>query len=162
MKIPKSAGQHPAKEGTELKFGGGSPENPENPNPIPENGEPLVNENSNQQDPSEYVSDPNRIPPPEKSDAVADEVVLLRSELVRLKRENTDMKAKLAEVQKQKANYSDVSRKFRIFLNLVQGFSQQGVFNQAELAKKPGSEHNIMRHIAGLAEVANKATEGRF
>lgn len=70
--------------------------------------------------------------------------------------------AKLAEVRNQKSNYSDVSRKFRLFQSILQGFAARGAFDQSELAKKKGSEFSLMRHAAGLAEVAQDATTNRF
>lgn len=139
--------------------GEGGPDNPPNPNPSP--SEPLVNEN---QSGEEYVSNPDIKPPEEQSreEILRTELLQLEQQLGVIRQKNIELTTKLSQMQNQKANYSDVSRKFRIFLNLLQGFATRGVFDQSELAKKPGSEHNIMRHIAGLTEVAQKATENRF
>lgn len=141
------------------------PENPPNPNPTPD--ESLVNETGVGEaggGGEEYVADPNREPAPEGSREAELEatIVQLEQQLGATRQKNVELQAKIAEKDKQKANYSDVSRKFRIFLSIIQGMTARGMFDQSELAKKPGSEHNIMRHAAGLAEVANKATENRF
>lgn len=134
------------------------PDNPPNPNPEPEG---LVNENE------EYVTDVNREPDfetdPETIEAKqAALIAKLESDNGNLRIKINELTAKVTAAEKRKENFSEVSRKFRIFLNLAQGFASRGVFDQSELAKKPGSEHNLFRHIAGLTEVAQKATENRF
>lgn len=153
MKEPKAKTEPPAK----LNFG--VVDNPPNPNP-----DPLVNENREHQSEEEYVTDPDRVPVEEMTDAAQLQalVVKLEDQVGQMQIKNNELRAKLSSMEKTKSNYSDVSRKFRIFLNLVQGFAARGMFDQSELVKKPGTEHNIMKHAAGLAEVANKATENRF
>jgi molecular chaperone GrpE (heat shock protein) len=156
MKEPKAKTNPPA-----INFGKSeeTPENPPNPNPEPEG---LVNENEEKGTDEEYVSDVNRQPEDDTPESQAALVARLEQEIGNLRIKLNEKTAKITAMEKTKSNYSDVSRKFRIFLNLLQGFAARGSFDQTALAAKPGSEHNIMRHIAGLTEVAQKATENRF
>lgn len=152
MKEPKSKTSPPT-----LSFA--KPE-PENQSDVQTETDTLVNENPSE----EYVSDPNQPPPPELTamEELQALVAKLEQDNGNLRIKNNELSGKVAAAEKTKSNYSDVSRKFRIFLNILQGFAARGAFDQSELMKKPGSEHNIMRHAVGLTEVAQKATENRF
>lgn len=127
--------------------------------------ESLVNER--QDEPYETNPEEQREPDPipelaSEHDQLLRQISILEQDLSFANKNLAEQKAKLDEVKKQKSNYSDVSRKFRIFLEIVNGMAARGTFDQAELGKRPGSELGLMRHAAGLAEVAQKATENRF
>lgn len=63
------------------------------------------------------------------------------------------------EYDAKRAGFTVSTRRFRIFLVVVQGFVTRGLLDSAELAKKPGSEKNLLKHAAGLAQVAEEAAK---
>ena len=135
------------------------------PLPSLNTGTPLVNET----DPvvaesNEYESSTEREEPELASehDQMLRRIADLEEALANSNKTVATQNAKLAEIRNQKSNFSDISRKFRLFQSILQGFAARGLFDPAELKKNAGIENSYMRHAAGLAEVAQNATLNRF
>lgn len=59
-----------------------------------------------------------------------------------------------AEMKLARNHSSPQAMRFRIFLELVNGMASSGILSPETLARKPGSEKGILKHAAGLSEIA--------
>lgn len=82
----------------------------------------------------------------------------LLSELSKQQIANSRLQEKMEEVIK-KGGFSRGSRRFRIFLSLVTGFTSRGGFDMNTLAQKPGTEKQLFAHMAGLAQIGEVEAE---
>lgn len=108
-----------------------------------------------------------------KSTALDIELTKVKAELAKKEREvqgritkEQVLREKIDELEgKVKLNgYSRESRTFRIYLEIIGAFTQRGLFDGDKLktATAPTYIDNLMKHAAGLAEVAEKTSQGRF
>lgn len=61
------------------------------------------------------------------------------------------------EQRLQKSGATNEARQFIMMGHILQGLSSRGLFDPDKLKLAQGSERNLMKHAAGLAELANFA-----
>ena len=124
------------------------------------NIDPAPKPESQPEQPNPKAGLVNEIPPNPGGGEPAETVT---SQLESYKRANERLRLKLevAEAKVARNHSSPEAMRFRIFLEIVAGFSAGGKLDMQTLAQKPGSEKNIFKHAAGLAELAYAEVENR-
>lgn len=113
----------------------------------------------------------NKIPPQDSppfdrkgtvDEVYQDKINRLQAALDNANEQKGEWKAKYMTAKDRNDNYSEASRKFRIFLSLLQGAAARGTFDSENLRKTPGSEPLLLRHFVNLTNVAHTEIGQKF